>query len=503
LAAVTAQGVGIGGAFVKIVEWPQYNATTAPDGTYSINGVPYDSPGGSTYTLRASADGYGSNSSIVTLTPGNPNPAVNWELYPSDPRYIPFLNDQGNYNSSIQIFNPFGFNTTEDITTYNLLGGIASDAFEIPVNKLGSKYPNKIASANFVGSAMINNTRPESIVQGYIKTISTNIYSIAPSVKMSSAMIQYIPMLNDRGTSYDSGIQIFNPYNNDITATLTGYNLLTGTETTLPPFNIPAKTLGSRYAEQVVGGDFVGTVKVETSQPALVQGNVRTLATGTASIASATVITSTKVQYIPFLNDRGTTYDSGIQIFNPYDTNITVNLTGYNLLTGTETTLPPFNITARTLGSRYAEQVVGGDFIGTIKVETSEPAIVQGNIRTLATGTASIAPATVLSSATVQYIPFLNDVGTTYDSGIQIFNPYDTDITATLTGYNLLTGTETTLPSFTIPAKTLGSKYAEQVVGGDFVGTIKVETSQPALVQGNIRTLASMTVSIAPASILQ
>jgi len=66
-----------------------------------------------------------------------------------------------------------------------------------------------------------------------------------------------------------------------------------------------------------------------------------------------------------------------------------------------------------------------------------------------------------------------------------------------------LTATETTLPPFSIPAKTLSSRYAEQVVGGDFVGTIKVETTQPALVQGNIRTRSSMTASIAPAAILQ
>jgi len=56
-------------------------------------------------------------------------------------------------------------------------------------------------------------------------------------------------------------------------------------------------------------------------------------------------------------------------------------------------------------------------------VETSQPALVQGNIRTLATGTASIAPATLMPTVTIQYIPFLKDEGTTYDSGIQISIP--------------------------------------------------------------------------------
>ena len=131
-------------------------------------------------------------------------------------------------------------------------------------------------------------------------------------------------------------------------------------------------------------------------------------------------------------------------------------------------------------------------------VETSQPALVQGNIRTLSNGTASIAPARSMPAVTTQYIPFLNDVGTTFDSGIQVFNPYDVNISATITAYNLLGGNTTNL-TFDILPKTLGSQYAQVVAGNvDFVGSIMVETSQPALVQGNIIALSANTVSIAP-----
>ena len=519
-AVISSTGVAIPNAFIKLVDYPQYNATTDVNGNYTLNNVPYDglTPAGSTYIVRASAAGYGSNSTSVTLTAGSPNPAANFELYPSVPKYITLLNDQGNYNSSIQIFNPFNFNTTEDITAYNVLGGITTESFEVPVNRLGSKNPSQIAKSNFVGSIMVNNTRPESIVQGIIKTISTGTYSIAPSTNISADTIQYIPFLNDRNTQYDSGIQIFNPNTGPITVDLTGYNVLNGLITTLS-FTIPGNSFGSKYAGEVAGGaiganvDFVGAIKVVTSQPALVQGNLRTLATGTASVAPARLTPTDTIQYITILNDRGTQYDSGIQVFNPNTGSITVDLTGYNVLNGLTTTLS-FTIPGNSFGSKYAGEVAGGaiganvDFVGGVKVVTSQPALVQGNIRTLATGTVSIAPARPTPIDSIQFIPFLHDTGTQYDSGIQVFNPNTGSITVDLTGYNELNGLTTTL-SFTIPGNSFGSKYAGEVAGGaiganvDFVGGVKVVTSQPALVQGNIRTLADGTASIATSAILK
>ena len=496
------------------------------NGEYTLNNVPYDglTPAGSTYIVRASAAGYGSNSTSVTLTNVNSNPVVDWELYPSEPRYIPYLDDRGTtYESFIQIFNPYTFNITADVTAYNVLNGLkTADAFEIPVNKLGSRYADNLAGGvNFVGTVEVVNTRPQSLVQGTIRTLATGIYSIAPSRKIPAETVQYLPYLDDRGTAYDSGAQIFNPYDVPITVNLTAYNVLTGLTTTLPPFDIPAKTFGSRYAGDVAGGavgsnvNFVGTIKVETSQPVPAQGNLRTLSTVTSSVAPALAIPAVTTQYIPYLDDRGTAYDSGVQIFNPYDVPITVNLTAYNVLTGLTTTLPPFDIPAKTFGSRYAGDVAGGavgsnvNFVGTIKVETSQPAPAQGNLRTLSTMTMSLAPALTIPTATVQYIPYLDDQGTTYDSGIQIFNSNAVPIDVTLTAYNNLTGVTTTLPPFSIPAMSFGSRYAGDVAGGavgsnvNFVGSIKVETSLPAPTQGNIRVLSSGTSSIAAAKVLE
>ena len=64
-----ASGSPIIGAFVKLVDYPQYNATTVgPDGAYTLNNVPYDAiAGGSTYSIRTRATGYALNTTTVFI----------------------------------------------------------------------------------------------------------------------------------------------------------------------------------------------------------------------------------------------------------------------------------------------------------------------------------------------------------------------------------------------------------------------------------------------------
>ena len=63
---MAASGTPIVGAFVKIVEWPQYNATTDSNGNYSINNMPIG-----TYNLSAWAPGYVRNTTPITVVTGN------------------------------------------------------------------------------------------------------------------------------------------------------------------------------------------------------------------------------------------------------------------------------------------------------------------------------------------------------------------------------------------------------------------------------------------------
>jgi hypothetical protein len=492
-------GAPIAGAFIKIVEWPQYNATTASDGSYTINSVPYDSPGGSTYRLRVLASGYGPNSTDVTLTGADPNPAVNFVLYPSDPFYIPFVYDQNAYDTKIQVFNPYDINiTVDDKVHYYSNGSNKNQDYEILPMALGQINAKQIWGDNFIGSVKVDTTRPAK-VQGLITTIAQGVYSIAPSRNLSTETVTFLPFLYDQN-AYDSAVQIFNPDPvNTTTANVTMYDY-TGVTRSVS-FTIAPLTLGSRYAEQIFGGNTIGTVKVETTRPAMVQGNIRTLASGIFSIAPATVIRPETTQYIPFLYDQNA-YDSAVQIFNPDPVNtITANVTMYDY-TGAKGNVS-FTIAPLTLGSRYAEQIFGGNTIGTVKVETTGPALVQGNIRTLQGAIFSIAPSTIIPPVATMYIPYLKDIGTSYDSAVQIFNPYDTEtISATITSYNL-NGQIRTL-SFDIPPLTLGSRYAEAIAGGDFEGSVMVETKvgglpRPALVQANIRTLNGGIFTVAPA----
>ncbi|CAG0957946.1 hypothetical protein METP3_00647 [Methanosarcinales archaeon] len=508
-AVYTTSGATIQNAFVRIVEYPEYNASTDINGNYQINSVPYDAiAGGSTYTMRVKAAGYGPNSTKVTLNSVTPNPAVNWELYPSDPLYIGFLNDDGtNYISEIQVFNPYNFNITVDDPVIRLGVNKTTD-YEILPLTLNSIQTQQVWGGSFIGSVKVETTQPAK-VQGLLKTINTGIYSIAPARNISSETIQYIPFLNDAGTAatrgYDSGIQIFNP--DPVTTINANISAIRLGESRSINIAIPPMSLAGKMAEQVWGGDFLGSIKVETDGPALVQGNLRTLYDLTASIAPSRTISSETIQYIPFLNDAGTAatngYDSGIQVFNPDPVNtISANITAIRLgeSRSINIIIPPMS-----LGGKMAEQVWGGDFLGSIKVETNGTALVQGNLRTLSTSTASIAPAMTIPTVATMYIPYLKDNGTTYDSGIQIFNPYQTDtINATITTYNLLDGQIKSL-SFDIPPLSLGGKMVKNnIVGSDFEGAVKVDTKvgsipRPALVQSNIRVRNTMTASIAPA----
>ena len=63
-AGIVTSGAGdpIEGALVKLVDYPQYNDTTDVLGAYAINNVPYG-----TYTISASAAGYGTNVSTVVV----------------------------------------------------------------------------------------------------------------------------------------------------------------------------------------------------------------------------------------------------------------------------------------------------------------------------------------------------------------------------------------------------------------------------------------------------
>lgn len=59
---MAASGTPIAGAFVKIMDWPQYNATTDSNGNYTMPNVPYG-----TYGISAQAEGYTKNVSTINV----------------------------------------------------------------------------------------------------------------------------------------------------------------------------------------------------------------------------------------------------------------------------------------------------------------------------------------------------------------------------------------------------------------------------------------------------
>ncbi len=60
---MAASGTPIVGAFIKLTDYPQYNATTDSNGNYTMTNVPIG-----TYSITATAPGYARNTSTVTVT---------------------------------------------------------------------------------------------------------------------------------------------------------------------------------------------------------------------------------------------------------------------------------------------------------------------------------------------------------------------------------------------------------------------------------------------------
>ena len=128
----SVSGSPIIGAFVKLVDYPQYNATTVgPDGNYVMNNVPYGD-----YLISAQAPGYVKNVSMVNVS--SSSTTKNFTLTPGsltgDYRYISLtdseltankistLSDVGKNFVIPQYGNGVNYNTIVHVTDYSGLG---------------------------------------------------------------------------------------------------------------------------------------------------------------------------------------------------------------------------------------------------------------------------------------------------------------------------------------------------------------------------------------------
>ena len=507
-AVTTASGDPIIGAFVKLVDYPQYNATTDGLGDYDILNVPYDGlAGGSTYSISASKEGYVTNLSTVTVT--GYTVTKDFTLSIGIPYYLPFLYQRADniYDAGVKVHNNGTTVANIDIQFYYLNGTSAGiGTFTIQPGALLTKHAFDIVKGQtvFVGPAVVLSDVPVQ-VEGYIKTVNEDVYSIAPSLK-DAASNSYVPFLYQRADNiYDAGVMVFNPGSVSADVTITMYNLdgsIAGSGT----YTVAPKAEVSKYAFDIVTGKsvFVGPAEITSTQPIVAQGFIRTKASMIYSIAPS-VSTAVLNAYLPFLYQRADNiYDAGVMVYNPGPGTASVTINMYNLDGTLAGSGGPYTVAPKSEVSKYAFDIVTGksQFVGPAEIiSIGQPVVSQGFIRTKASMVYSIAPQVrkpVAASDT--HVPFLyQTVSATHDAGIMAMNPNSVSANVGITLY-YPDGSIAGSYSQTVAPYAELSKYSFDIASGirDFNGSAIVTSNQPIVSQGFIRKKSSMIYSIAP-----
>lgn len=507
----------LSGAFVFIKEWPQYNDTTDIDGIYSIDNMPYGD-----YTLVAAGnDSYAPNITSINVSQGTVGQDIT--LSPAIKYFSPFLyqrtdNVGFDYDSALQIQNNGTENNSVEITFYNPADGTkaGNDFISIKPNELLIKHPFELLTPRtiYYGPMFVKSDKPVQ-VQGYIKTISQDVYSIGPSFNLASTSF-YVPFLYQRqdhvGFDYDSGIQVFNPGDVPTDVTIKLYDPTTGnlvanrTYTGVgPKADILPKILDIYPGITM----WYGPAEVTSTQPVVVQGYIRTSATNIYSIAPA-LDSLVKNASIPFLYQRtdgaGFDYDSGLQVFNAGEVPTDVNIKLYDPVTGNIVANNTYyNVGPKTeilpkIVNMYP--TVPSIWYGPAEVTSTQPVAVQGYIRTTASKVYSVAPQVRKPSTPIDvHIPFLySPKNGSHDAGLQVFNANNIQANINIKFYynnGTLAGNRDQLigPMQEYLPKVFDIAPNTQ----DFIGYGIITTDQPVVAQGFIRTKGSANIySIAP-----
>lgn len=482
----------LSGAFVFIKEWPQYNDTTAIDGSYAIDQMPIGD-----YTFVAAGnDSVAPYIAPINVTEGNNNlPDIT--LSPAITYYLPFLyqNIANVYQAGVQIQNNGTSNASTETTFYYGNGTKAGNDFNIiESNKLTDRKVYDITGAitQFTGPAVVKSDGPAQ-VGGYIRTMASDVYSLASSFTDADASTSmYIPFVFNGGGIYDSGIQVFNPGNDTADVTITLYqNGLIANSTT---FTIQPKVFkGTRIGDLKPGVQFTGPANISSNRPVVAQGYIRTYGSE-YSIAPAISVPVTYVT-IPFVFNGGA-YTSGIQVFNPGNSPADVTITLYT--DGNIANSTTFTLAAKDFkGTRIGDLQPGVQFTGPALITSTQQIVAQAYIRTTASMIYSIAPQ-VRKPLSIQdiHLTYLK-LTSAHNGGVQVFNPNSVNATVNVSLY-YANGTFAAKNSFEMkPYGFQGTRLSDFVPSG-FTGYSNISSNQSVVGQAYIRTTSSQVYSIEP-----
>jgi hypothetical protein len=482
-------GAPIAGAFVKIVEWPQYNATTDSNGNYTMPNVPIG-----TYHIAASAPGYATN--VTPFTVGTGNNLLNFALTPPLTYESVFLLLYGtSYDSAIHVRNPQVVNASVKMDVYYTNGTLAgSSRYEIAPNASIAKFANDIMgfSTDAAFSARVTSDVPVAMTSD-VRSITTGILSSVPGQKAPTSNTLYSAFIIwDPANNLDSAVHIRNLQNTNVNTTVE-LHYSNGTLAASKTYTIPPNGSVADFTNAILGNSnyFKGSVKFISTAPVVSTADVRSISTGVlASIPGQEIPASTTQESVFLINGYG--YGSYVQFVNPQSTanNVTVYLYYDN---GTLASTQVY-----TLQQNESRDVnVGGTtYVGSAKVVSEQPVVEQSSIVTLSSAVyASVRGQTPNLNLNGAWT--LNGYG--YDSAIHIRNPQST--TATVTVYLLNSdGTLQASKAYVIAPNAMAGYFTTDILGGNinFVGSVLFVSDNPVVVTNDIRAVAPGVLTSQP-----
>jgi len=477
-------GAPIADAFVKIVEWPQYNATTNGSGVYSITNVPIG-----TYNISATKYGYFPNTSQFTVVEGV-NPPYDIMLFASKEFYFAEGYSSPTQQPYLTLQNP-NTEPVNIIITYLLANGstvqdtavtVISPTTRVtarPYNFLSGAFSTKIISdkpivaerplyfnLNMLGGNVngghntIGVTSPNTtwyFAEGYSSSTQQPFIPIMNPNNTVTALVTVTYMLSNGSTVVDTALTSIGP---NTRATARPYNFLSGAFSTTIISDIPIVPERVMYFNlDMLGGNVnEGHVSIGTTSPYknwyFAEGN-------------NSAIQST---YIPILNPSNTNTANVIVTYLLPNGSTVVDTALTSIGPNTRATARPYNF----VSGQHATNITSDQPIIAESVNYFRKTMLGGNID----GGYETMGASSLSTI-IYFAEGYNSP--TQQAEISIGNPNDQPASITITYMQPNGSTVVDTNTISVGATSRASAYPNNFVQGAF--STKIESTQPIVAE--------------------
>lgn len=491
----SASGI-VGGAQIKIVEYPQYNTTSNPsDGTYSIPNVPYG-----TYNLRVRATGLALNTTQVTVDASTVT--QNIFLIPGE-RYI--AGGQiysGQWGTEFIAGNLGNKPTTYDVNFINLAGVTKNSSEDVISANTAkgykwSKYVTDI-TGDLEGSGTISSEQKIDVITLQRSNSAGKLGFFEGTPLNLDGTQWFMPGLL-YGGQWRSGFKVLNLGNSDADVTMNFYDI-NGNPINTRNIIIPPKA--SQYYDwytngYVAGGsipssaDGTATIVSNNAQPLNVVASQASELQGSLGLWNGIYLNDLKTDVFVTGQLYNGPWRSGFKVANLDSTDANVSMYFYDVNGALINTK---NVTIAPKASPYYDWNTYGYIAGG-----SIPSSADGTVRVVSNlghkiyitesqasenpGILDFYPAVEINGNMTAGLIYLK-LADGERSGFKIANPSDSPITATIKFYNATGTLVNTILNSNIPAKS-SPYYAWASYTSEPSGSITVEASDRISVIAN------------------